>query len=502
MSSGTPIKAAQYVRMSTEKQVYSTDNQMAAIANYALLHQFEIVRTYADEGRSGLRLKGRTALQAMLRDVLSGAPGFQAILVFDVSRWGRFQDTDESAHYEFICRSAGAPVHYCAELFQNDGSLASTVMKNLRRAMAGEFSRDLSAKVWAGQSRLVSLGYKMGGTAGYGLKRLLVDSEGRPKQLLEEGEHKSITTDRVVLVPGDDAEVATVKRIFRLAGEGQSNPEIARILNADGVPAPKADQWSNVQVRQIVISERYLGVYVYNKTSRKLGGRLALNPQSEWIRSEQAFEPLISEPRFKAAQSKARQARSNYTDDELLDHLRRLRAENGYLTSELIEDAAPPASKTYNNRFGSLARAYAKIGYQGAARRPTKAQMLAHIGLASDIQKELMSRGHRVRQMQIANCLAVNETSVLEAQICDLKLSGRQKFWRIKRPMMPDVQMVLAALIRDGVREHLCLVPVTKFGKSGKVEISDGPNRMAEFEIWSLDLLAEMIAWLAPRTTE
>jgi hypothetical protein len=31
------------------------------------------------------------------------------------SRWGRFQDADESAHYEFLCKSAGIPVHYCAE---------------------------------------------------------------------------------------------------------------------------------------------------------------------------------------------------------------------------------------------------------------------------------------------------------------------------------------------------------------------------------------------------
>ena len=173
-----PVRAAQYVRMSTEKQIYSTDNQMAAIASYALTNGFQIVQTYADEGRSGLQLKGRAALQALLRDVLSGEQGYQAILVFDVSRWGRFQDTDESAHYEFVCRSAGVPVHYCAELFENDGSLASTIIKNLKRAMAGEYSRELSAKVWAAQARLAAEGYKVGGTAGYGLRRLLIDRDG------------------------------------------------------------------------------------------------------------------------------------------------------------------------------------------------------------------------------------------------------------------------------------------------------------------------------------
>jgi hypothetical protein len=69
---------------------------------------------------------------------------------------GRFQDTDEAAHNEFVCKSAGIPVHYCAETFGNDGSLPSSIMKALKRAMAGEYSRELSVKVFAGQKRPAS----------------------------------------------------------------------------------------------------------------------------------------------------------------------------------------------------------------------------------------------------------------------------------------------------------------------------------------------------------
>ena len=72
---------------------------------------------------------------------MAGAAPYKAILVYDVSRWGRFQDTDESAHYEFLCKSAGVPVHYCAETFANDGSLPSLIMKALKRTMAGEYGR-------------------------------------------------------------------------------------------------------------------------------------------------------------------------------------------------------------------------------------------------------------------------------------------------------------------------------------------------------------------------
>ena len=132
-------RAAQYVRMSTEHQKYSTENQAEIIAAYAVRRGFEIVRTYEDAGKSGLRIDGRASLQKLIGDVRAGSPGFQAILVYDVSRRGRFQDADESAYYEFICREAGISVHYCAEQFENDGSLSATVIKSMKRAMAGEY---------------------------------------------------------------------------------------------------------------------------------------------------------------------------------------------------------------------------------------------------------------------------------------------------------------------------------------------------------------------------
>ncbi|OHT19115.1 hypothetical protein BHE75_01098 [Sphingomonas haloaromaticamans] len=193
----TVVRAAEYVRMSTDHQRYSTENQAEAIRHYATARGFEIVRTYADEGKSGLRIDGRDALKRLIEDVGAGTTDFKAILVYDVSRWGRFQDADESAYYEYICRRAGIAVHYCAEQFENDGSPISTIVKGVKRAMAGEYSRELSAKVFAGQCRLIELGFRQGGPAGFGLRRVLVDQSGSIKGGLERGEQKSIQTDRV-----------------------------------------------------------------------------------------------------------------------------------------------------------------------------------------------------------------------------------------------------------------------------------------------------------------
>ena len=108
------------------------------------------MKTYSDDARSGLIIEGRAALQQLVADVESGAAEFTVILVYDVTRWGRFQDTDESAYYEYRCRKAGMQVAYCAEQLENDGSPTSTIVKSVKRAMAGEYSRELSVKVFAG----------------------------------------------------------------------------------------------------------------------------------------------------------------------------------------------------------------------------------------------------------------------------------------------------------------------------------------------------------------
>lgn len=124
-------RAATYVRMSTEHQQYSIENQMRAIEDYASRHTFTIVKRFADYGRSGVKLTGRPALSHLLREVEAGTAEFQHILVYDISRWGRFQDVDESAYYEYVCKRAHIRVHYCTEPFDNDGSIYSTLLKTL-----------------------------------------------------------------------------------------------------------------------------------------------------------------------------------------------------------------------------------------------------------------------------------------------------------------------------------------------------------------------------------
>lgn len=365
MTANQLVPAAQYLRMSTEHQQYSLENQSAAIQTYAESHGFEVVRTYSDAAKSGLVLRHRMGLRQLLQDVVSGSPAYRVILVYDVSRWGRFQDTDESAHYEFLCKSAGVPVHYCAETFANDGTLPSLIMKALKRTMAGEYSRELGVKTFAGQKRLTLLGFKQGGSPGYGLRRMLVTASGVPKQELAFGERKSIASDRVILVPGPANELQTVKDIYRmLISEKRSICAIARKLNSNGIPRVGDSKWDHYAVRAILTHPKYAGYAVFGRTSGKLYTPRVKLPKSEWIVMPGAFAPVIDSVTFAEAQ-KAYEGRTfKRTDEELLNELRALLSSKGRLSLTIIQNSAEVVSPgTYRRRFGSLRNLYKLIGY-------------------------------------------------------------------------------------------------------------------------------------------
>lgn len=87
MQAASAIPAAQYLRVSTEHQQYSMENQAEVIQRYAETYGISIVRSYEDAGKSGLVLKNRAGLRQLIQDVVSGTASFRLILVYDVSRW-------------------------------------------------------------------------------------------------------------------------------------------------------------------------------------------------------------------------------------------------------------------------------------------------------------------------------------------------------------------------------------------------------------------------------
>ena len=219
--------------------------------------------------------------------------------------------------------------------------------------------------MFAGQCRLIELGYRQGGPAGFGLRRQLVDQFGNAKQLLKSGEHKSLQTDRVILVSGPSDEILVVEQIYKwFVEEGKSESWIANRLNQSEGPRPETLLWTRGIVRQILSNEKYIGNNVFNRSSFKLKQRRVVNPPEQWIRKEGAFQAIIEPSLFFQAQGIFRERSRRFSNEEMLGSLKELYESKGVLSGVIIDEFDHmPSSSAYRLRFGSLIRAYELIGF-------------------------------------------------------------------------------------------------------------------------------------------
>lgn len=358
------VKAVAYLRMSTSMQPGSLANQVATIETYAEARGYEIVGTYEDAAISGVDAKKRPAYRKLLATVLAGEAAFEVILVYDVSRWGRFQDPDEAAHYEFLCAQEGVRIEYCVEAFGDGHGLHDALMKSLKRAMAAEYSRELGAKISQAQTTLSAKGHWQHGPPGYGLRRRLVGATGELGAILEDGERKADPRQHTILVRGPAREVDTVRRMHAMCGRGGLNPyRIAAILNDEGAAAPRSARWSGERVRLILTNPKYAGQLVTGKRHTPLGGKRVTRPADKWITAVGAAPVLVSKKAFAATQAALKRAPAPETD-QLRETLRMVAAEHGVVSEPRLRELGVPHHRAYRQRFGSLRAAFGAIGYQ------------------------------------------------------------------------------------------------------------------------------------------
>jgi DNA invertase Pin-like site-specific DNA recombinase len=364
------IPVAEYVRMSTDKQQYSITNQQITIRDFAARRGFEVIRSYADLGKSGVTLKGRGGLRRLLRDAVTRATGCRAVLVYDVSRWGRFPDVDESAHYEFICRNNDLPVLYCAEPFDNDFSQSSLLLKAVKRVMAAEFSRQLGNRVFESKKVLAEMGYRVGGSAPFGLRRAIFDPRTKKVNVLKFGDRRK-TEGRVTIVPGPLTEIAWVQKIFEMfLNEKMGCHAIAERLNREGV-LHGSRQWIAATVRNLLTNPIYAGKSLWGRTSQRMRSRkISVDPEN-WVALPHAFEPLVSAATFKKAQKEfAHRAQQGWNKQKIVDCVRSVLAKRGRITERLIERTrGMPSSRTVRHYFGSYSDLYEVLGYRMELRR-------------------------------------------------------------------------------------------------------------------------------------
>lgn len=121
----------------------------------------------------------------------------------------------------------------------------------------------------------------------------------------------------------DDSQAAVVRRIFELYANGFSLKQIAKKLNAEGIPSPQPQlgriqrSWAPSAVRQILLNERYLGRCVWNRKQKVRNphtGRRVYRPrpESEWIRVDTPALRVISDEIRRSVQQRLEFVRSHY----------------------------------------------------------------------------------------------------------------------------------------------------------------------------------------------
>jgi len=436
-------RAVAYYRHSAQdRQENSVEIQQDQLRKFAADNGVEIIEEFIDRGKTGLITDGRDAFKKMLSGIEAGKCDCDYVLVFDVSRWGRFQNTDIAAYYTGLCAIHGKPVIYTTIGFPMENDLMHMMRVNIERYQAANYSRELSGKVFKGCSKIASQGYRAGGTPPYALHRLLLDERRQPVQVLSPGQRKSIQNQRVTLAPGDLSQIAVVKRIFRAFTQGRKGPkQIACMLNAEGIPSPGDSEWTASAVIGILTNELYVGTMVYNKTTQRLKSPSHANPHCEWVLKADAFPAIIERSVFDDAQAILVKARvehaMKYSEADMVERLRGIYGRYGTVRSSLIaHESGMVSAGTYAHRFGGLSGAYQRLfGSVIASRRSEVAGILkTAVPDAVECDDFLVLRDY---------------VSVLIQPVVPFPL-GYEASWSFVADNRPEVDITLGVLLSNG----------------------------------------------------
>ncbi|WP_159591326.1 recombinase family protein [Hydrogenophaga sp. BPS33] len=441
------VNAAAYVRMSTDQQDLSIGTQLDAIEAYASANALEVMRLYKDEGRSGLAISKREGMKQLLRDVMDEPRPFDVILVYDVSRWGRFQDVDAGAYYEYTCKLHGAKVVYVQERFGADDDPMTALMKAMQRTMAAKYSRDLGVKTRAGQDRAVKLGFQMGGLPCIGLSRVAIDRDGNRRSLAR-GQHKAMQSEHIAWVPGPQHEVDLVNRIFRLYADTNTTiVGLARQLRADGVTTAIGRAFTPSTVDRLLRTEAFAGNFVWGKDRFF---KEAKNKKAPPSRATGVIEPIVSAELWERVQKKLWERRKiTWEKEGLLQQLREMLADNPGLCPMDLEAMGYPRA-ALAKAFGSVARAFALAGRDRAlvlAQHHERRRDAMRVGkrMTWDICSLLESHGIGCKIYPKSRLLLLSAGPTIRLQLMWPRINRGALRWKVHKARVPLSDWVLLA---------------------------------------------------------
>lgn len=277
-------RAALYARFSTEMQAdRSVDDQLALCEEFAKRHELSVVGRYEDRARSGTTTFGRDGLSRLLQDARGGS--FDVIVVEALDRLSRDQEDLAGLHKRLTFMGI--------EIIAVHDGRADALQIGIRGLVSSLWITDLKHKIRRGMVGRVKDGKLAGGRA-YGYRPTHVP--GRP-QIIEE-------------------EAAVIRRIFADYLSGIPPREIARALNAEGIPGPRGAKWAAVTINGntkrghgILQNPLYGGRLVWNRVRMvrdpDTGKRVSRqNPRDQWQEVEVPELAIVDPATWAAAQGR------------------------------------------------------------------------------------------------------------------------------------------------------------------------------------------------------
>ncbi len=473
--------AAQYIRMSTDTQSLSPGMQKHAIQEYAQTAGLTLVASYEDEGRSGLTLRHRAEMRRLLIDVARDDCPFSVVLVYDVSRWGRFQDTDESAYYEYHCRMHGVEVVYVSEPFDRHKTPMMALIKALKRAMAAEFSRELAVKVMEAQRRAIALGFQIGRTPCIGVDRIAVSPERNSRRLLIYGERPR-KAERVVWVPGPAKELALVRRIF--AEYATTDIALAALsvkLNKEGHLA-RGKAFTLTMLKCLIDCEIFYGEFTWGR--RKSGARAQRRSDEDpaFLRMTGIMEPIVSRQTWNQAQAKRRDRLHVFdrSKQELLDDLRAALRKNPALTATELRGNGCASVAKYREKFGSVREAMRLAGRDEGALRAAYLHRKARTHKLSkrfkwDLAHLMTQNGLKWSFQGNQQLFFVESTLRLSFKLIWQREHRRGLRWHFQRVSVPAFDHLLLVLMQENnTADGILLMTASQFKELRTWFVGDG----------------------------
>lgn len=299
------MKTVAYCRVSTnkEEQLDSMESQRSFFLEYAKRHDYNLIHIYADEGKSGTRIKNRLQLQQLLIDGKDNK--FELVLIKDVSRLAR--NTVDFLTSIRKLKSYGVKVVFVN--YDQTSSESSEFMLTMLSAIAQEESANTSKRVKFG-------------------KRLNAE-KGRVPNLCYG--YDKIDEDYFNLNINEE-EARIIKKVFKLyCKDGIGTGRIAKKLNKEGFRTKRDCKWTQTAISRILSNEIYTGKVINAKeeVTDFLTGQRVKNNKDKWIVVDKPELRIISDKTFNKARLILEERRSKHKQT-------RKRTSDKYVFSKLI----------------------------------------------------------------------------------------------------------------------------------------------------------------------